>query len=82
MEADALRRNQMDIQRELLRALAGKLAFAQVRVESNRADGTGRVGAEIAATGVADLRQLAPADTAGWKRVTRISHDGGATWEP
>jgi hypothetical protein len=79
---EELRRKQRRIQGELLQMLGDEVGCTQVRIESNRADGSGRVGVEIAETGVAHLRQLAPADTAGWRRATRISHDAGVTWEP
>jgi len=81
VEPEALAHKQMRIQRELLDVLGGQMDIRRIRVESNRTDGGGRVGTEIAETAVADLRGLSPEDIGAWRRASRISHDGGSTWE-
>lgn len=51
-----------------------------VRVESNRADGSGAVGAVLAECGV-DVLEGEGFDAAAWQAATRFSNDAGQTWE-
>ena len=82
---EALERRQLAVQREVARILEGEVEFRSVRVETNRPDGSGQVGLEIAVTRAADI----DADDGGtvdgstlqeWKRLTRISSDSGQSW--
>ena len=77
---EALEVRQMRVQREVVRALEGEdLEFKSVRIETNRPDGSGEVGVEVAVTERAGID--AGDDVAKWKARTRISSDGGKTWE-
>lgn len=77
---EALEVRQMRVQREVVRALEGEdLEFESVRIETNRPDGSGEVGVEVAVTERAGID--AGDDVAKWKARTRISSDGGKTWE-
>jgi hypothetical protein len=78
----ALERRQMAVQREVLGVLEGHLSFASVRVESNRPDGTGQVGSEVAITAVDDIRRFGQGNPEEWRARTRASTDGGKTWTP
>lgn len=80
LEPDAFERRQMHVQFDVLRILEGDVDFESLRVESNRADGTGQVGAEVAVTAAADIRRAAGDDLALWRQTTRRSTDGGKTW--
>jgi len=80
IEREALERRQMAVQLEVLNILEGKVEFDTIRVETNRSDGGGQVGSEIAETAVADVRRYAGGPVAEWKAHTRISTDGGETW--
>ena len=78
---EALEVRQMRVQREVVRELEGEdLQFKRVRIETNRPDGSGEVGVEVAVTGREDI-DPADDDVAGWKARSRISTDGGKTWE-
>lgn len=77
---EALERRQMGVQREVLAILAGKLEFEGIRVESNRPDGSGQVGIEIAQTSAEAIRRYAQGQVEEWKAHTRLSVDGGKTW--
>lgn len=77
---EALERRQMGVQREVLAILEGQMEFAGIRVESNRPDGSGQVGAEIAQTTVEAIRRHGQGEVEEWKAHTRISVDGGKTW--
>ncbi len=77
---EALEVRQMRVQREVVRALEGEdLQFKSVRIETNRPDGSGEVGVEVAVTKRADVDS--GDDVARWKGRTRMSTDGGKTWE-
>lgn len=77
---EVLEQRQMGVQAELLEVLRGQVEFGSIRVETNRPDGTGSVGVEIATTSVPDIRPPGEATTAQWKSRTRLSSDGGDTW--
>ncbi|MFO8133277.1 MAG: hypothetical protein R6U10_05020 [Thermoplasmatota archaeon] len=81
LEPEALIRKQMRTQREVVEVLDGKVEFTSVRVECNRPDGGGRVGLEIAETPAAEMERMSADSVGSWRAVTRISHDGGQTWE-
>lgn len=80
LEREALERRQMRLQHEVLQILAGEVEFESLRVESNRPDGTGEVGVEVAVTSAADIRRVDGHDLALWRQTTRRSADGGKTW--
>ena len=77
---EALEVRQMRVQREVVRGLEdADLEFKSVRIETNRPDGSGEVGVEVAVTKRADID--AEDDVDKWKTRSRISTDGGKTWE-
>ena len=77
---EALEVRQMRVQREVVRGLEGEdLQFKSVRIETNRPDGSGEVGVEVAVTKRDDIDS--GDDVARWKARTRMSTDGGKTWE-
>ena len=79
---EALEVRQMRVQRKVVRELEGEdLEFRSVRIETNRPDGSGEVGVEVAVTKREDIAAAADDDVAGWKSRSRISTDGGKTWE-
>ena len=79
---EALEVRQMRVQSKVVRELEGEdLKFKSVRIETNRPDGSGEVGVEVAVTKREDIDADADADVAGWKARSRISTDGGKTWE-
>ena len=80
IEREALERRQMAVQLEVLKILEGEVEFDAIRIETNRPDGSGQVGSEIAETSVGDVRRYADGAAAEWKDHTRISTDGGETW--
>ena len=80
IERAALERRQMAAQREVVAILEGKVAFDSVRIETNRPDGGGQVGAEIAETRVGDIHRFGGGAVEEWKAHTRVSTDGGDTW--
>lgn len=82
IEREVLERRQMAVQREVLGILEGEVEFDAIRIGTNRPDGTGQVGAELAETRVEDVRRYAGGEVAEWKAHTRISTDGGKTWSP
>ena len=49
-------------------------------IVTNRADGTGEVGAEVVITKVVDIRRVEGEDLTLWRQVSRRSSDGGKTW--
>ncbi|MEW6755032.1 MAG: SH3 domain-containing protein [Candidatus Latescibacterota bacterium] len=77
---EALERKQMAVQREALAVLGERGTVATIRIETNRPDGSGRVGLEIAETTVCHVRQYAGGPPEEWRVHTRISTDGGQTW--
>ena len=80
IEREVLERRQMAVQLELLQILEGEVEFDSIRIETNRTDGSGQVGSEIAETSVEEVRRYADGAAAEWKDHTRISTDGGETW--
>ena len=78
---EALERRQMAVQGDVLEALGGDVAFESIRVESNRADGSGQVGLTVAITEVEFVQRGEEADLAQWRGQTRFSSDGGETWK-
>ncbi len=69
----------MAVQRGVFEILEGVVEFQRLRIETNRADGSGEVGAYIAETTVADLVRYGD-DQETWRIHTRFSKDGGKTW--
>ena len=80
IETEALERRQMRVQHAVLVLLADDVEIESLRVVTNRADGTGEVGAEVVITKVADIRRVEGEDLTLWRQVTRRSSDGGKTW--
>ncbi|NKB71559.1 MAG: hypothetical protein GKR89_31180 [Candidatus Latescibacteria bacterium] len=81
IDREGLERRQMAIQFRVLEELQeAELGFETVRIESNRPDGSGQVGTEIAETAVADIRLYGEGDVETWRAQTRLSTDGGETW--
>ena len=76
----ALERRQMQAQYEIFALLEGEVGFASLRIETNRPNGSGEVGIEVAVTSVDDIRRIAGDDVALWRMATRRSSDGGSTW--
>ncbi len=68
------------VQRGAAELLQGRVEFSEIRIETNRPDGSGEVGQYIAATTAADLASVGD-DWAAWRQHTRFSIDGGETWE-
>ena len=77
LERAALERRIFAVQRQTIEILAGGVNFVEIRIETNRPDGSGEVGTFIATTAVADLVD----DFVSWRARTRFSTDGGETWE-
>ena len=77
---EALQRRQMAVQADVLQTLKGDVAFESIRVESNRADGSGQVGVMVAITEVEFVQGGEEADAAQWREQTRFSSDAGQTW--
>ena len=77
---EALEQHQMGVQADLLEILRGEVEFESIRVETNRCDGTGSVGLEIAITSVGAILPPGEGDVQRWKGLTRRSSDGGETW--
>ncbi len=77
---EALEVRQMRVQRKVVRGLGdADLEFKSVRIETNRPDGSGEVGVEVAVMKRADID--AEDDVDKWKARSKISTDGGKTWE-
>ncbi len=80
IEREAWERRAFAVQRGAAELLQGRVEFGEIRIETNRPDGSGEVGQYIAATAAADLAR-AGSDWAAWRQHTRFSLDGGETWE-
>ena len=80
LERKALERRQMAVQMGVLEIFEDKVELATVRIETNRPDGSGEVGVDIAETDVAHIRQFAGGEVESWREHSRISSDGGKTW--
>ena len=80
IEREAWERRAFAVQRGAAELLQGRVEFSEIRVETNRPDGSGEVGLYIAATAAADLARAGD-DWAAWRQHTRFSTDGGETWE-
>ncbi|MXX36776.1 MAG: hypothetical protein F4Y91_04655 [Gemmatimonadetes bacterium] len=80
IEREAWERRAYAVQRGAAELLQGRVEFSEIRIETNRPDGSGEVGQYIAATAAADLAR-AEDDWEVWRQHTRFSIDGGETWE-
>ena len=80
IEREAWERRTFAVQRGAAELLQGRVEFSEIRIETNRPDGSGEVGLYIAATAADDLAR-AGEDWAAWRQHTRFSTDGGETWE-
>lgn len=80
IEREAWERRALAVQRGAFELLQGRVEFSEIRIETNRPDGSGEVGQYVAATAAADLARAGD-DWAAWRQRTRFSIDGGETWE-
>jgi len=80
LSPEALEVRQRGAQAEVVGLLADELEVASVRVETNRPDGSGPVGAQIAITPVDHVGDPEERPAAAWRAHTRRSSDGGETW--
>jgi len=80
--AEALALRQQALHRLLLDEVGTAVEYDQVEVASNRPDGSGQVGAEVARIERAALVGLEADDQAAWQEAVRLSSDGGETWNP
>jgi hypothetical protein len=80
IDPEALELRHMRVQHAVLALLAEDVEFETLRIETNRADGTGEVGIEQSVTSVADIRRLEGKDPVQWRQITRRSSDGGKNW--
>ena len=80
IDPEALELRHMRVQHAILAVLADDVEFDSLRIETNRADGSGEVGSEQSVTSAADVRRLEGKDLAQWRLVTRRSSDGGKSW--
>ena len=80
IEREAWEQRAFAVQRGAAELLQGRVEFSEIRIETNRPDGSGEVGQYVAATAAADLAS-AGEDWAAWRQHTRFSTDGGETWE-
>ncbi len=80
LEREAWERRAFAVQRGAVKLLQGRVEFSEIRIETNRPDGSGEVGQYIAATAAAALAR-AGSGWAAWRKHTRFSIDGGETWE-
>ena len=79
---EALSYRQMRVQRELVEELRDDVDFNRIRIETNRSDGSGQVGIIVAVTSLQDIHPEAAEDLDSWMSKTRISLDGGESWQP
>jgi hypothetical protein len=78
---EELELRQMRVQHKVFEILEGEVEFTHLRIETNRPDGSGQVGVEIAETKAGEIRRLGDdAEVDEWKKSTRTSADGGETW--
>ena len=77
---EALERRQMAVQREVVGILESSVEFTSVRIETNRPDGSGQVGVELAVNEVDDIDVDGDETLKEWKQHTRLSSDSGKTW--
>ena len=80
LDREELHNRQLALQQEVLGILEGELEFASVRIETNRPEGSGQVGTEIAETAVEDIAEARRGQPGPWRQLTRFSSDGGQTW--
>ena len=80
IEREAWERRAFAVQRGAAELLQGRVEFSEIRIETNRPDGSGEVGQYIAATAAAGLASAGD-DWEAWRQHTRFSTDGGETWE-
>ncbi|MFT5090061.1 MAG: hypothetical protein ACI906_004667 [Candidatus Latescibacterota bacterium] len=79
--AEKLERRQLSVQKQVWDLVRDEIDVVAVRVETNRADGSGAVGTVIAECKVEALKSLKVDDVEQWRKATRFSKDGGKTWE-
>lgn len=79
--AEKLSRRQLAVQKQVWDLVRDEIDVAAVRVETNRADGSGAVGAVMAECKVEALKTIKADEIEKWRKEARFSHDGGKTWE-
>ena len=77
----ALLRRQMRAQARVDVVLAADVSYEELRVETNRPDGTGAVGQYVAIADTATIRRIAAKDLDAWIESVQRSDDGGQTWK-
>lgn len=80
IKPDALERRQMRAQHAVWALLKDDVKFETLQVETNRPDGGGEVGVRLAITSIEDIEAIGGEDLDAWRKATRTSSDGGATW--
>jgi hypothetical protein len=80
IEPEALARRHMRVQHAVFELLSGEVEFESLRIETNRADGSGEVGVELSTTSADGVERVGGEDFKLWSQITRRSSDGGATW--
>ncbi len=78
---ERLERRQMAVQQQVWNLVGKQIDVVAVRVETNRADGSGTVGTIMAEIKVDVLEDIAAGEVDSWRQRTRFSQDGGETWE-
>jgi len=79
--AEKLERRQLVVQKKVWDLVRDEIDIVAVRVETNRADGSGAVGLVMAESKVEILKSIEMDEIEQWRKVTRFSNDGGRTWE-
>ena len=72
---------QMRAQARIDSILATDVDYTQVRIETNRPDGTGSVGQYVAVADTAMIRRIGALNLDTWLESARRSDDGGETWK-
>ncbi len=79
--AEKLERRQLAVQKQIWDLVRDEIDVVAVRVETNRADGSGAVGVVLAECKVEALKNIKADEIEQWRKATRFSNDGGKTWE-
>lgn len=85
IDPQVLQQRQMRVQHAVLQLLSkdvgsDSLVIKSLWIETNRADGSGEVGTELAVATVADIRKIGGDNLALWQQLTRRSSDSGESW--
>ncbi len=77
----ALLRRVMRAQARVDALLSQDVKYEELRVETNRPDGTGAVGQYIVVADTAAIRRIGGADLQAWLEAVERSDDGGQNWK-